>query len=98
MIRAAEAATPAMVGAANALFDGKGVEATRGARSNGRCAPRTPASRAKFSLGRLFSGYWVFDPQADRPHSLSADHTQALLWSGRAAEDNVPGAQYNPAT
>jgi len=100
MIKAAEAGyTKAMVGAANDLFDGRGVRKNpRRAVEWAIRAANSGSVDAKFRLGWFFfNGRPVSDPQTNEkmPSSLERDFTQALLWWGRAAEDNESAAQYN---
>jgi uncharacterized protein len=100
MIKAAEAGyTKAMVGAANALFDGRGVgKNPRRAVEWAVRAANSGSVEAKLRLGWFyFNGRLVFDSQTNEksPNSLERDYTQALLWFGRAAEENNSAAQYN---
>jgi uncharacterized protein len=99
MIKAAEAGyTKAMVGAAVALFKGSGVRLNpRRAVEWAVRAASSGSVDAKFQLGWFYmNGKLFLDPQTNEksPNSLERDYTQALLWWGRAAEENSSAAQY----
>ena len=99
MIKAAEAGSvQAMVGASKALFLGTGVTANpRRAVEWAVRAANSGSVDAKFLLGLYYLwGRYLNNPQTGErsPNTVERDYTQALLWWGRAAEDNSPAAQY----
>lgn len=95
MAKAAESGSvAAMVEVAEALWAGQGVSPNpRRAVEWAERAVDAGSTRAKFDLG-LF--YFRGHP-GEGTNSVLRDYTQALLWFGRAADDNDATAQYNMA-
>ena len=91
---------PAMVEAADALFQGRGVQPNpRRAIEWAQRAANSGSDLAELRLcSYYFTGKEVYDSSGQLdPTSLPSDENQALLWCARAASSGNPAAQYDVA-